>query len=193
MDDKEKAIYFNYRTVENDLAALLRAIDLTDANYSVNSAEIRKIILASCSMIESCVPSLKAAISPTATINNGESIANFIDRITKEQGYNLENVAPLLQFESFSPWTKPLSWWDAYNAVKHPKRDQTDIQFFKAAIDSVLALFILALMLTRKTSIGIFWHDHDLVKISEKGSNKPINYAAQTTLEKILGWNKNDA
>ena len=70
MDDKEKAIYFNYRTVENDLAALLRAIDLTDANYSVNSAEIRKIILASCSMIESCVPSLKAAISPTATINN---------------------------------------------------------------------------------------------------------------------------
>lgn len=187
MDENDKAVYFNYRTIENDLATLLKAVDLTESNYSVNSAEIRKIILASCSMIESCIPSLEKYLKFKYEKIDGESKADFIYRKTKEHGYDLENLTPSLQFEHFTPWKPPLLWWDAYNTIKHPDKDQT-ILFYKAAIDSVLALFSIVVLLTSRTRIQLFWHDHDLVKICKIGSKQQIDYNAQQTLESILNW-----
>ena len=190
--DGVQAIYQNYRAIEHDLETLLRYVDLSKCNYSVNSAEIRKIILASCAMIESCAPLIKDNIQSKGALPK-QINAKFINKLTKDNGIDLENLQPLICSEKFNPWEHPFLWWEAYNTIKHSERSQDNIKFFKAAIDSVLALFVLVVLLTRHTTISLFWHEHDLVKISEKGSNKPINYAAQTSLEKILGWNKSDA
>lgn len=178
-------VYYNYRVVENDLSILLRFVDLTKENYVTNGAEIRKLILASCSLIESCLPQILAHIQSSEK-NEGESIAGFISRITNDKEYNLENLQPLIQLKKFNPWGNFTSWWSAYNAIKHHERNQDGINFFQAAVESVLALFVLVVLLTSKTSIKIFWNEHDLVKISIKGSNKGINYLQNESLEQIF-------
>lgn len=190
MDDIQ-GIYQNYKAVEHDLGILLRFVDLSSCNYSVNSAEIRKIILASCAMIESCAAPIKNSIGSQTELPSHIN-AKFIHDITDETGLHLENLQPLLYGNKFNPWEVPFLWWDAYNAVKHSEKNQDNIKFFKAAIDSVLALFTLVVLLTRKTRIPSFWHEHDLVQISPKDSCKCINYDSIGSLEKILGWNNNN-
>jgi hypothetical protein len=82
--DNIYAIQQNYRTLEADLAILCRYIDLTEEDYHVNSAEVRKLMLASCSMIESMLPDIKASINTTETRENkSESIPKYIFRITE--------------------------------------------------------------------------------------------------------------
>ncbi|MBM3468692.1 MAG: hypothetical protein FJX71_04600 [Alphaproteobacteria bacterium] len=171
--------YHDYRSVEHDLGILLRFIDLSENHYCTNSGEIRKIILASCSAIESCIPLIQKELDVYENKKSDESIADFIYRILNDQGYHLENLQPILHYYQFNPWKERKTWWKAYNTIKHADKNDNNILFFKAAIESVLAFFAIMVFLTRKSGIGIFWHQHDLVKINEKGLGRSINYLAQ--------------
>ena len=193
MDKDIWEIVYNYRAVEADLSVLLRYVDLNKSNDSVNSAEIRKIILLACSMIESLIPSIKTSLSIEKLEPNKkekENIADCIKRVTSENGYLLEALQPILSGQKFDPWKEPSSWWKIYNDIKHSEQRSLDPKPYKAAIDSVLALFVLTVLLTRETSIEIFWHKSDLVRISRADSQKPIQYDANKTLDAII-WSDN--
>lgn len=191
MTDIQKFIQ-DYRALEHDLLSLIRYIDLAEENYKVNSAEVRKLILASCSMIESIVPAVEKSINhqhdQKQRCNNAESIAMYIKRFTNEKEFDLTNIQPMLYGEKFNPWNT-LDWWHSYNKIKHQSKSDRETEYFKAAIYSVLAFFSLVVLLTRTTTINLFWHPSDVIKLSVKNSNKPIDYNSSTTLKHII-WPK---
>lgn len=181
--------YQNFKALENDLVTLLRFVELSEENYQVNSAEIRKLILASCSMIESLTPALKNDLQYNTLQEKTESAAQYIFRITKEKNIDITNLKPIIYGKKFNPWeeNRLKEWWNAYNTIKHSEKDQDNINFFEAAINSVVAFFVLVALLTRKTSIHIFWHEYDLIKLSGD-TDSPIPYNQQSSISSIFKW-----
>lgn len=173
--NKSWQAYNNFKSIEADLITLLRYVELNEDNYKTSSAEIKKLILAACSFIETNYFFLLDEFNLTHKNNKGESIASKIYKMTGEKNCPLTNLTPSIQSKIFSPWsptevndekTYKFEWWDAYNACKHPdpKKD-LKIEYFKSAIESVAALFSTTVFLTSQSAINIFWHSSDFVKI----------------------------
>jgi len=176
----------NYRNLERDLIELLKYVDLCESNYATNSAKIRQIILSACSIVESLGKSVKESIGSTEKKMSKEGYGDFIKKICIDKNFPLDKLQPLLLGKKFDPWVDPLEWWDIYNDIKHSEEKVSNPEYFKAAICSVLAVFVLTVLLTRGTQIGFFWSRDDFVKISKNGVEKPIQYATNTLLENII-------
>jgi len=171
-------LYNNFKVVEADLILLLRYIDLDQKHYKTTSAEIRKIILSTCSLIELSYPLLLNELNSSRikSKKKNESLASNIYNITLQQSCPLSNITPEIQNKFFTPWTPTtenrdktykFDWWDAYIATKHvkPNNSSSQILFFKSAIDSICALFSLTVFITSKIQINSFWHSSDFIKI----------------------------
>lgn len=173
--DKKWQAYNNFKSIEADLITLLRYVELNEDNYKTSSAEIKKLILAACSFIETNYFYLLDEFNLTHKNKKGESIASKIYTITAEKNCPLTNLTPSIQSKIFSPWSPieikdekiyKFGWWDAYNKCKHPELNKDlKIEYFKSAVESVAALFSTTVFLTSQSAINIFWHPSDFVKI----------------------------
>lgn len=176
-------IYNNFKSVESDLVTLLRYVDLDERNYSANSSEIRKLILLSCSLVEQSFRLLKIELQvPDSFFPKKATIPKKIFLITTHCKCPFNNLRPKIQEKSFNPW-EPSSkdsisfdWWNTYIACKHANATN-NLPFFKSAVESVAALFIITVFLTSKTGIqlGIFWHLNDYIKIATEEFPKPAS------------------
>jgi hypothetical protein len=185
-------LYYNYRTVEADLLILLRYIDLKASNYKTTSAEIRKITLASCSLIETLNNEMEKELGKISR-QNKESIPVALYRKCENKKCDLYKLAPILQEMQFNPWLLDcdsdtekdgFNWWTAYNSIKHgnPK-----IATFESCINSVTAAFVLTVFLTSETKTDLFWNQHDSIKICTVGGHDwKKTYSSISTLRKQI-------
>lgn len=182
--------YNNFKSIEADLVTLLRYVELNEDNYRTYSAEIKKLILASCSFIETNYFFLLDEFNIVHKNDKEESIASKIYKMTLEKNCPLTNLTPSIQNQIFSPWlpTKvkdknmyKFRWWDAYNTCKHPDHSKDlKIEYFKSAVESVAALFSITVLLTSQSAINIFWHSSDFVKI-QTARFKPLSIYNNTS------------
>ncbi|ARN84980.1 hypothetical protein [Candidatus Nucleicultrix amoebiphila] len=194
-------IYNNYRSVEADLRTLLMYVDLDKNNYQTDSAEIRKIVLSSCAMIEQSLNLVTNKLN-TSIRKCSCSAASRIENYLRTNGFDLSILTPYIRPIYLTPWERgslsskkscdcyQFDWWQVYNHIKHGKEAGED-KPFKAALDSVAALFSIVVFLTSGSRIDLFWNISDLLKIATKETPKYLNfYNTISTLENKIWQNK---
>lgn len=171
--DKKMYYYTAFKSLERDLRDLSYYVDIKEAHYNVDSIEIRKIVFSACALIETAGKSLCKKEK-----GENQSIAEMIYEELKENEFDLSRVGIFINNKKFIPWNEgKLSWWTAYNKCKHEPNLLEDIEFFKAAIESVCALCVLVVYFTETTKTDMYWQASDFLKIGKSSGNKPDLYS----------------
>ncbi|MCF6775704.1 hypothetical protein L3V83_03850 [Thiotrichales bacterium 19X7-9] len=164
--------YMNFRAIENDLFNLLRYVDLNEGNYFTTSAEIRKILLTSCQMVEIIGNGILDSECTSLPKKGNKSFPKyFMDSLNEKCSDNISVVTPKIYNDLFEPWSVIDSWWGAYNDLKHNKLESGT---FENCLNAICAFYSLMMYITRKSSIKQFWHQSDLIQPWGKVNGKVV-------------------
>ncbi|MCF6808187.1 hypothetical protein L3V79_07530 [Thiotrichales bacterium 19S9-12] len=166
--------YMSFKAIENDLLSLLRYVDLNENNYCTTSAEIRKVLLISCQMVEIIGKGILDSECDNLPVKDRVSFPEYFMNTLKVRCSNdISVVTPRIYNEFFKPWytDKINSWWGAYNNIKH---NNLKGGTFINCLYAICAFYSLIVYITRKSSINYFWHRSDLIQVYGNINDKII-------------------
>lgn len=129
-----------FLAIESDLDACTRYVDFSEKNYTTFSIEFARIILASCSEIDTIMKLLCKKID---SAKRAENILSYFPIIGAKYSKFTESeiIVPRYKLE-FKPWkgwnnSTPPTWWTGYNKIKH-HRDENSENFQYANLENAL-------------------------------------------------------
>lgn len=144
---KPAKLHWNYfLALEKDMETVARYIEFCDANLSVFSIELARVLFASASEVDVVAKLLCEQIQPGAPRNNiNEYKAVLVPAI--QELPRTEVLVPRygLSFRPWSSWTGPDNpvWWRSYNSVKHQRASHFDEATLRNALNALGALLIV--------------------------------------------------
>lgn len=149
-----------YRNIQTSLDALFNVIEPDSRNFGSYGHKIRELLILACTEVEFLL--LKALTEngyAKKAVYTTSDYAHCLDLFRLDQWkIELIQYPAIKTFIPFNGWdktnaTKSLSWYSAYNAVKHNRGDNIAEANFEHALDAVAALHIL---LEAQYGIGVF-------------------------------------
>lgn len=152
--DELIGIWNYFLSLEQDLDETSRFVE-PRGQENVYSFEFAKILILSCTEIESVFKHICKVVANTSvgTMADYKSIIlNRFPRIT-EAKVSVRRLGTSIY--PFMGWdTGKLSWWDAYQKVKHDRGMHFTDATYRNVLYSVAALYILIFYLAKCTDIG---------------------------------------
>ncbi|MBL7706352.1 MAG: hypothetical protein JNM21_12475 [Taibaiella sp.] len=130
--------YHNYFiSLEDKLKELSKYVQIDKDNFSVFSVELAHLLMASCSEFEVVCKDLCRQIIPNTNVANmlniSQSLANQLPTMMEEEiTLNVYGIS-LTPLENWKIGQR-LTWWEAYNSVKHNR----GVHFKQANLENVL-------------------------------------------------------
>lgn len=142
-------IWNYYLSIENDLANTSRYIEPA-GQEDVHSFEFAKILILACVELESVFKQICSAIENTKTGDIGEYKRILLSKYPKIVNATVSvsrlgaNILPYIE------WTSgKLSWWSAYQEVKHDRGSCFTSATYRNALYAVAALYIAIFYLAK--------------------------------------------
>lgn len=145
-----------YLSIERDLSNTSRYIE-PEGQENVHSFEFAKLLILACTEIESVFKAICLEIESKQVEGN---IGSYKGCILKKYPKLIEAEVTITRLEKtvrpFEEWNNSkLSWWDAYQKVKHNRGDFfVDATYLNATM-SISALYILILYLAKINNVTI--------------------------------------
>lgn len=139
--------------IEEDLARTSRFVEFSEDNYNVHSIEFTRILLSSSSEVDVVAKEFCRHLSPASSCGNiGDYKAVILNRYPRFAEIELHISRFNLSRRPWDNWrhNSKLSWWDAYNNVKHERSEHYRQATLSTTLDSVAALFSLLLYYYRE-------------------------------------------
>jgi hypothetical protein len=139
-----------YRNIQASLDTLFNVIEPDPRNFGSYGHKIRELLILACTEVEFLL--LKALTENGYTTKNIYTTSDYVHclKLFRLDQWKVELIQyPAIKtFAPFANWdkdnaTKSLSWYNAYNAVKHNRGDNIAEANFVHALDAVAALHIL--------------------------------------------------
>lgn len=137
-----------YASIEDDLVAASRYVEICDANLDTYSIQFARLLLAAGSEVDVVAKILCAQIDPDA---KQRSIDDYRDTIALKFPaiprlifgieWNDVRIAPWASWGEPSPSTP--DWWRAYNNVKHERNSHFKSANLRYTLDAVAGLYCL--------------------------------------------------
>lgn len=158
MTEKELVGIWNYYlSIERDLANTSRYIE-PEGQENVHSFEFAKLLILACTEIESV---FKAMCSKISNAKAEGTIATYKEKVLGrfpriiEAEVTIDRLGRIIR--PFAGWNeKKLSWWDAYQSVKHNRGNYFSDATYINAATAISALYILILYLAELSGITIY-------------------------------------
>ena len=155
MTEKEiNGIWYYYLSIEDDLSNTSKYIE-PDGQENVHSFEFAKLLILACTEIESVFKSICFEIEGEHVKGD---IATYKNTILKKYPKIVNAEVSINRLgktiKPFDKWDETrLSWWDAYQLVKHNRGNHfTDASYINAAM-ALSALYVLIFYLSEITKI----------------------------------------
>ena len=134
-----------FRSLSDDMALTARYVEPI-GQENVYSIEFAKIIILSCTELESVFKALCLGIDGSKCGNIGQ----YKEKVLGKFPHIVEAVVEIprtgTQLKPFEEWESgPLSWWDAYTNVKHTRGNQFSQASYHNAVYALSALYIVIL------------------------------------------------
>lgn len=143
-------IWNYYLSLETDLANTSQYIE-PKGQEDVYSFEFAKILILSCTEVESVLKSICLAITgqqPSGDIGTYKRIV--LENYPKIVKARVEVTRLGASITPFSEWeTGKLSWWDAYQLVKHNRGSYFEQATYRHAVTAISALYVLIFYLAK--------------------------------------------
>ena len=158
-------------SLESDLANTSRYIEPV-GQENVHSFEFAKLLILSCTEIESVFKIICEEIEGHQVEGN---IAAYKETILKKYPRIVETTVTISRLgrniDPFADWTVGrLSWWSAYQEVKHNRGNFFDQATYINAVSSIAALYILIFYLA--AILNISFHDMENTYITSQYSHE---------------------
>ena len=155
MDEKTLHGMWNYfLTLESDLENTSRYIE-PSGQENVYSFEFAKLLVLACTEIESVLKVMCKEINPSSKAEKMSDYQPIImQRFPKITEACVEISRLGRNIKPFSEWnSQPLSWWRAYNGVKHNRGNNFSDATYMNAVMALSGLYILIFYLSALTGI----------------------------------------
>lgn len=163
-------IWNYYMSLEGDFTNTSRFIEPINQE-DVYSFEFAKLLILSCTEIESLLKLLCIELSGNKCGNMGEYkdvILSYFPKIVFAEVYIPRWAKTVLPFSGWD--AGKLSWWDTYSDIKHDRSNNFKDATYKNAVYALAALYILILYLAQMKKIHI--NDSDSTYIISEYSSK---------------------
>lgn len=159
-----------YLTIENDLTNTSRYIEPLGQEM-VYSFEFAKILILACTEVESVFKAMCREITGTEPEGNmGEYKKIILGKYPKIVNSTVIVNRLGKNIEPFYEWsTGKLTWWDAYQVIKHSRGEHFEQATYRNAVNSMAALYILIFYLAEIS--GITFDDMDSEYINSEYSH----------------------
>jgi len=142
-------IHWNYfLSLEQEVIALSRYIEICDKNSSTYSIELMKLLFSASSEVDVIAKIICKRINKKSKAKN---IYHYRLAITKEfPKLSIQEVSMPLYGMELKPWSnwsqsKTPKWWDAYNNVKHERNNYYHEANLKNTLNAIAALYVMLL------------------------------------------------
>ena len=152
-----RGIWNYYLSLEKDIDNTSRYIE-PEGQENVYSFEFAKILILSCTEIESVLKMLCFEISGENVGDIGrykELIMGHYPQISEAEVVVKRWGKTIAPFEEWK--TGKLTWWDAYQAVKHSRGGHFQEATYKNAVTALSALYLLIFYLAKV--VGIYFRN----------------------------------
>lgn len=172
-----------FLAIESDLEKCSRYVDFSKNNYNTFSLELARIILVSCSEIDTVLKNLCKKIDAT---KRPDKITEYYPIITskypKFTEYQIEIPRYKIELQPWKEWkaTQGPDWWSkGYNKIKHERDKNFMAASLENALNATAGLFSVMLYYYRDT------YDHD-IKIDY--IDKPRIFEPKDYQKESTGW-----
>jgi hypothetical protein len=174
-------IWNYYLSLEQDISNTSRYIE-PDGQEDVHSFEFAKLLILACTEVESVFKAICLKISgeqPPADIGKyKEMILGHYPKII-EASVTVNRLGK--EIKPFQEWSKgPLSWWGAYQEVKHSRNLHFDRATYRNAVNAIAALYVAIFYLAKIE--GIDFSNYISSYISSKYSSVSFRCAPSNQL-----------
>ena len=151
--DREEYIRYvrQLEIIMSDLADVFKVVEPSNDNFKVFGNALRNIIILSCTEIDAMMKNIMKSngCSKERFSMNDYIILKDILKL-KEYELSIDFFESLGAFSPFKRWNKnkptaSLSWYDAYNKIKHDRDQNFPLANLRNAINSIIAFAILLL------------------------------------------------
>jgi hypothetical protein len=170
-----------FQLITKDLVSIFDFIEPSDSNFKCYSNRIYKVFIRTCIAIESNFKSIlkKNGYKKDKKEENDWNIKDYykLEKTHKLSEYHVEIFRfHQTKFTPFQDWNetkeyknetkkyKPLSWWQAYNDVKHNRVNKFDQANLENLLNAVCALLVV--LTSRVHNINNFIKPQDIRDIS---------------------------
>ena len=152
--EKLQGIWYYYLSLENDLENTSRYVE-PSGQENVYSFEFAKIIILSCTEIESVMKSICYELTGEEKGNMGEYKETILCRFPRIISAVVTVNRLGKQIVPFDGWDSGrLSWWDAYCAVKHNRESSFSDASYNNAVMALSALYVLVFYIAEYCQIS---------------------------------------
>ena len=142
-------IHWNYfLSLEQEVIALSRYIEICDKNSSTYSIELLKLLFSASSEVDVIAKIICKRFNKKSKAKN---IYHYRLAITKAfPKLSIQEVSMPLYGMELKPWSnwsqsKTPKWWDAYNNVKHERNNYYHEANLKNTLNAIAALYVMLL------------------------------------------------
>lgn len=177
-DIKDSWNYF--RSLSDDMAQTARYVEPI-GQENVYSIEFAKIIILSCTELESVFKALCLGIDGSKCGNIGQYKEKILGRFPLIVEAVVEIPRSGTQLKPFEGWgSGPLSWWDAYTDVKHTRGKLFNQASYQNAVYALSALYISILYYSEFANVKL--HTVDGGYLTSDYSDAVISFGRIRTL-----------
>lgn len=147
-------IWNYYLSIESDLANTSRYIEPA-GQENVHSFEFAKILILACTEVESVFKLICVATESKKVGDIGEYKRILLSRYPKiiEATVSVNRLGKYIQ--PYSEWTTgPISWWTAYQQVKHSRGSHFSCASYQNAVNAIAALYIAIFYLAKTEDLS---------------------------------------
>lgn len=149
-----KPPYWEYfLAIEDDLLKTSRYVEFTENNFNVHSIEFARLLLVCGSETDVIAKEFCRLLSPSEKCEDINDYQTIISKFyTNFSSFELYMPRFNLLVTPWSEWNQgnKLSWWQAYNGVKHERSKNYDKATLGNVLDSIAGLFSLSLYYYRE-------------------------------------------
>lgn len=144
-----QGIWNYYLSLENDLANTSRYIEPA-GQENVHSFEFAKILILACTEVESVFKLICGATEGKEVGDIGEYKRILLSRYPKIVDATVTVSRLGEDIQPYSEWTAgSLSWWSAYQQVKHSRGSHFSFASYRNAVNALAALYIAIFYLAK--------------------------------------------
>lgn len=148
-----------FRSLSDDMAQTARYVEPI-GQEKVYSIEFAKIIILSCTELESVLKALCLGIDGSECGNIGQYKEKVLGRFPHIVEAVVEIPRTGAQLKPFEGWDSgPLSWWDAYTDVKHTRGKLFSQASYQNALYALSALYISILYYSEFSNVKLHTAD----------------------------------
>ena len=173
-------LFRSYRSLSEDMSQTSRYVEPREQE-DVFSFEFAKIIILSCTELESVFKAICSEISGSDCGNIGQYKETILSRFPNIINAEVEIPRYGQKIKPFAGWnTGHLFWWDAYNDVKHTRAGSIQQASYRNAVFALAALLIAILYYKEIINADFFTYDEGY--LSTDYSDTTVVYSPQKKL-----------